>query len=177
MTESIRFVYGVKAKVPFYLIALGIILLALASIFIVQSILRGLSAPGQGGPIACTMEAKICPDGSAVGRTGPNCEFSPCPSPSTSNSCDAQPYSSCQSVPGCAVCPPCPMCNSVSCHTTAFCQSIGFGPEWYDQNANPDCKCPSGYVQEARTCNPQCYYSTPRCLQASVECTALPLRN
>ena len=29
---------------------------------------------------ACTMEAKICPDGSTVGRTGPNCEFSPCPS-------------------------------------------------------------------------------------------------
>jgi len=30
-------------------------------------------------PVACTMEAKICPDGSAVGRTGPNCEFTPCP--------------------------------------------------------------------------------------------------
>lgn len=29
--------------------------------------------------IACTEEAKICPDGSAVGRTGPNCEFSKCP--------------------------------------------------------------------------------------------------
>ena len=29
--------------------------------------------------IACTMEAKLCPDGSAVGRTGPNCEFAPCP--------------------------------------------------------------------------------------------------
>jgi hypothetical protein len=28
---------------------------------------------------ACTQEAKICPDGSSVGRTGPNCEFSPCP--------------------------------------------------------------------------------------------------
>jgi hypothetical protein len=28
---------------------------------------------------ACTLEAMICPDGSAVGRTGPNCEFSPCP--------------------------------------------------------------------------------------------------
>jgi len=28
---------------------------------------------------ACTMEAKLCPDGSYVGRTGPNCEFSPCP--------------------------------------------------------------------------------------------------
>lgn len=30
-------------------------------------------------PVACTEEAKICPDGSAVGRTGPNCEFAPCP--------------------------------------------------------------------------------------------------
>ena len=31
------------------------------------------------GGIACTMEAKLCPDGSAVGRTGPNCEFAECP--------------------------------------------------------------------------------------------------
>lgn len=30
---------------------------------------------------ACTMEAKLCPDGSSVGRTGPNCEFAPCPTP------------------------------------------------------------------------------------------------
>lgn len=30
-------------------------------------------------PTACTQEAKICPDGSAVGRTGPNCEFTACP--------------------------------------------------------------------------------------------------
>ncbi len=33
------------------------------------------------GKVACTMEAKMCPDGSAVGRTGPNCEFAPCPTP------------------------------------------------------------------------------------------------
>ena len=32
-------------------------------------------------PIACTMEVKLCPDGSYVGRTGPKCEFTPCPSP------------------------------------------------------------------------------------------------
>jgi hypothetical protein len=32
--------------------------------------------------IACTMEAKICPDGSAVGRSGPNCEFAACPTAS-----------------------------------------------------------------------------------------------
>ena len=30
-------------------------------------------------PVACTEEAMLCPDGSAVGRTGPNCEFAPCP--------------------------------------------------------------------------------------------------
>tara|TARA_B100000745_G_scaffold290251_1_gene229027 strand:- start:196 stop:648 length:453 start_codon:yes stop_codon:yes gene_type:complete len=29
--------------------------------------------------VACTQEAKICPDGSAVGRTGPDCAFAACP--------------------------------------------------------------------------------------------------
>jgi len=28
---------------------------------------------------ACTAEALVCADGTAVGRTGPNCEFAPCP--------------------------------------------------------------------------------------------------
>ncbi len=34
-----------------------------------------------GGPggVVCTMEAKQCPDGSYVGRQGPNCEFAACP--------------------------------------------------------------------------------------------------
>lgn len=31
------------------------------------------------GSIFCTQEAKICPDGSYVSRTGPNCEFAACP--------------------------------------------------------------------------------------------------
>jgi hypothetical protein len=30
-------------------------------------------------PVACTLEAKLCSDGSSVGRTGPNCEFTLCP--------------------------------------------------------------------------------------------------
>ncbi len=30
-------------------------------------------------PVACSMEAKLCPDGSAVSRQGPNCEFAACP--------------------------------------------------------------------------------------------------
>lgn len=30
-------------------------------------------------PVACTLDAKICPDGTAVGRVGPDCEFEECP--------------------------------------------------------------------------------------------------
>ncbi len=30
-------------------------------------------------PVACTMDAKLCPDGSYVGRVAPNCEFALCP--------------------------------------------------------------------------------------------------
>ena len=30
-------------------------------------------------PVACSMEAKLCPDGSYVSRTGPDCQFSACP--------------------------------------------------------------------------------------------------
>lgn len=29
--------------------------------------------------VACTMDAKMCPDGSAVGRSGPTCSFAACP--------------------------------------------------------------------------------------------------
>ncbi len=29
--------------------------------------------------VACTLEAKLCPDGSYVGRSGPRCEFTRCP--------------------------------------------------------------------------------------------------
>ncbi len=32
-----------------------------------------------GDQVFCTMDAKICPDGSSVGRQGPNCEFAACP--------------------------------------------------------------------------------------------------
>jgi len=38
--------------------------------------------------IACTMEAKQCPDGSYVSRTGANCEFAPCPSGGGATGCE-----------------------------------------------------------------------------------------
>ena len=37
--------------------------------------------PKEKEPVVCTMEAKLCSDGSYVGRTGPNCEFTACPIP------------------------------------------------------------------------------------------------
>lgn len=38
-----------------------------------------ITTPRGHDQVGCTMEAKICPDGSAVGRSGPNCTFAPCP--------------------------------------------------------------------------------------------------
>lgn len=36
-------------------------------------------ATAEGTMVACTMDAKLCPDGSSVGRVGPKCEFAACP--------------------------------------------------------------------------------------------------
>lgn len=51
----------------------------------------GGTSPGNPGspPNGCTEEAKVCADGSAVGRTGPNCEFAPCPNEGTACQADA----------------------------------------------------------------------------------------
>ena len=43
---------------------------------------------------ACTMEAKVCPDGTSVGRTGPNCEFAPCPTETLDETADWKTYTS-----------------------------------------------------------------------------------
>ena len=31
------------------------------------------------GSVLCTLEVQVCPDGTAISRAGPNCEFAPCP--------------------------------------------------------------------------------------------------
>jgi hypothetical protein len=46
---------------------------------LVEAGLVGWKFFNQPKPVACTMEAKLCPDGSAVGRVGHNCEFAECP--------------------------------------------------------------------------------------------------
>lgn len=55
-------------------ITLAIIAILLGGYFLV--IKNGTHESEQ---IVCTADALVCPDGSGVGRTGPNCEFSPCP--------------------------------------------------------------------------------------------------
>ncbi len=84
-------------------LVIAIVVLIVVTIIIVQSPQHK----------ACTMEALICSDDSAVGRFSPDCRFAPC----------------------------------------------------------PNCKCPEGFMQDGETCNPACYYSTPRCLAPSLECS------
>jgi uncharacterized protein (UPF0179 family) len=57
-----------------YAIIGAMVLVVIGGLWVVNA--RVAKAPG---PVACTQEAKLCPDGSAVGRTGPNCEFAECP--------------------------------------------------------------------------------------------------
>ena len=68
-------------------ITIAIIVLIFASLFYLNKskiIKIGLfedifNASNSQAPIACTMDAKQCPDGSYVGRVGPKCEFKACP--------------------------------------------------------------------------------------------------
>ena len=43
------------------------------------SVSQIVNVPSGVGEVACTMEAKLCPDGSYVSRSGPRCEFAKCP--------------------------------------------------------------------------------------------------
>ena len=71
------------------ILVLIIILLAGAVGYLAWNTYYPLSSrniPGE--QVACTMEAKLCPDGSYVGRSGPRCEFAPCPTTSTTSNTD-----------------------------------------------------------------------------------------
>ena len=55
------------------IIFISLVILALFLFF-------GCTENTQPDGVACTMDAKICLDGSAVGRVAPDCNFAPCPS-------------------------------------------------------------------------------------------------
>ena len=66
-----------RGFVPIPLVILIMLVLGAGVYFALDVTTRG--APPPSPPKVCTQEAKQCPDGSYVGRTGTNCEFSNCP--------------------------------------------------------------------------------------------------
>lgn len=65
---------------PFKAIVSAVVIIVLGVFFFYQNRTKESAAPTE---VACTLEAKICPDGSSVGRTGPACEFAACPASAT----------------------------------------------------------------------------------------------
>lgn len=63
--------------IAYGIVGLGVIGIALASFSAMRATLP--SGFPQGDHLVCTMEAKQCPDGSYVSRTGPRCDFAVCP--------------------------------------------------------------------------------------------------
>ena len=55
------------------------ILIVLIILVVLVGIWLGLKFIIGEEPIACTMDAKLCPDGSYVSRIPPECDFAPCP--------------------------------------------------------------------------------------------------
>lgn len=60
-----------KKMIVIFLGAVVVLVLVISAVF--------YATDGDEQQVACTQEAKQCPDGSYVGRTGPNCEFAACP--------------------------------------------------------------------------------------------------
>ncbi|MBI4426780.1 MAG: hypothetical protein HY567_04335 [Candidatus Kerfeldbacteria bacterium] len=78
----------------FAVIPLLIIVAALAAVVGLGLVVfnPGQKAPslnGNGNAVACTQDAKLCPDGSYVGRVAPNCEFAECPTANATNDANA----------------------------------------------------------------------------------------
>lgn len=66
--------HNLSSRFGFVILSVGLLLVGIIYIlFSYLNIENGLENK------ACSTEAKICPDGSAVGRQGPECEFSTCP--------------------------------------------------------------------------------------------------
>ncbi|MFA6214963.1 MAG: Hint domain-containing protein [Patescibacteria group bacterium] len=91
-------------------------------------------------PVACTTEAKLCPDGSYVGRTGPGCQFRACPTPIQATSTPTSLDINCK--------------LDADCPTSAYtCQAIEGSGTVYPNNTKPPsytitkgvCKIKLGY--------------------------------
>lgn len=52
-----------------------IVLIGLVAAYVLLSMVKPFAPEG----VACTLDAKMCPDGTYVGRVAPDCEFAACP--------------------------------------------------------------------------------------------------
>ncbi len=58
------------------LLAISVLILLVGIVYLIFANLPAKPEPEQ---VFCALDAKLCPDGSYVGRSGPKCEFSACP--------------------------------------------------------------------------------------------------
>lgn len=58
--------------------AFGVAVLLLVAVYFVFMYRYPVAQVPTPGETMCTADARQCPDGSFVGRVGPNCEFAPC---------------------------------------------------------------------------------------------------
>ncbi len=73
-----------KVIIAFVVLVVIILIAAKLSPSLLNNLSKSGSSPSPsltvtGEPSVCTQDAKACPDGSYVGRTGPKCEFVQCP--------------------------------------------------------------------------------------------------
>lgn len=74
-------------SIPFFVAIIGLILIQFLYSYLDSFSQKDFPTPTPAQQVACTQEAKQCPDGvTYVGRTGPKCEFEACPESSTSTS-------------------------------------------------------------------------------------------
>jgi hypothetical protein len=156
------------------LIIIGIILLLTQKFWVnnfVNFILQydtALSNPPV-NPVACTQEAKLCPDGSAVGRTGPNCEFALCPNVPTLNksgitgTVTLSPTCPVERIPPDPNCAPKPYSTSINIMKTGSTKIIKT-IQSNSQGAFSVDLSPGAYVLQAQGGN-----TLPRCGEVTVE--------
>lgn len=136
-----------KILLIFILISLSIFTFVLGVNY-QKTIFRGIS-PTPTKRVVCTLEAKICPDGSTVSRVEPNCEFKPCPDISSNNKMFCGGFASIQCPEGytCQLEDDYPDAGGTCVKTENLSK--------YECPASNYVDCMPGFVKSKSECNPQ----------------------